>query len=336
MVYRKVIEKLDELEDLKAVGFPDGSIDTYIDLEKGKEGEIKDRLEVAERIQENSSASFRALPNRIEPGGKSFNMSAQHSALGLETSHYGFLDHKVFEQIDFKIYSMGSPAEVTIAEFDNGSLLIAEHNPELIEWELEDLREFGDLDEILSADIVCCANWATVKSMNSELEKISGKISARVFSFDPGNLEGIDGSKIREMFEALEKISDKCEVLVHANTDEVEKTAEIYGLKGEINEKIDRIQQKTGVDAYILHDKQKAVAGTERGVIEVENLVTDHVETRTGAGDRFDAGVSAGRTAGWNWEESLALGNLCAVQYVENNETATPETIRKQVEDKLE
>jgi hypothetical protein len=336
MVYREVIEKLDELEDLKAVGFPDGSIDTYIDLEKGKEGEIKDRLEVAERIQENSSASFRAVADRVEPGGKSFNMSAQCSALGLETSHYGFLDHKVFEQIDFKIYSMGSPAEVTIAEFDNGSLLIAEHNPELIEWELEDLREFGDLDEILSADIVCCANWATVKSMNSELEKIVGKISANVFSFDPGNLEGINGSKIREMFEALEKISDKCEVLIHANTDEVEKTAELYGLKGEINEKIDQIQQKTGVDAYILHDKQKAVAGTERGVIEVENLVTDHVETRTGAGDRFDAGVSAGRTAGWNWEESLALGNLCAVQYVENNETASPETIRKQVEDKLE
>ena len=65
-------------------------------------------------------------------------------------------------------------------------------------------------------------------------------------------------------------------------------------------------------------------------------MVTDHIETRTGAGDRLDAGVSAGRAAGWNWEESLAIGNLCAVKYVENNETADPETIRKQVEDKLE
>ncbi|MFQ3275189.1 MAG: hypothetical protein ACI9LV_000291 [Candidatus Nanohaloarchaea archaeon] len=336
MVYNEIVEKLGELEQLTAVGFPDGSVDTYVQMMKGKSGRITDRHEVAKKIEENSSASFRVTPERREPGGKSFNMSLQCDSLGLETAHYGYLNNSIFNHTGFQTYSMGTPADVTIAEFENGSLLLSEETPELTEWKLEDLKKFNKLEEVLSADVICCANWTSIHHMTSELEKIAEeKIEAEVFSFDPGNLTDIESDRIKEMFTALEKISERSEVQVHANSDEVKRTAEIYGIEGETSQKINQVQETTGIDAYILHDKYRAVAGTEEGVVEVENLVTDHVETRTGAGDRFDAGVSAGRAAGWSWEESLALGNLCAVQYVENNKTATPETIRKQVEEKV-
>ncbi|MFQ3308354.1 MAG: sugar/nucleoside kinase (ribokinase family) [Candidatus Nanohaloarchaea archaeon] len=337
MPYQKIIEKIDDLEELSAVGFPDGSVDNYCRFEKGKGRYMESKDEVAERIESNDSSSFRLEREKQEPGGKSLNMSMQCNSLGLDTAHYGFLDHELLENLDFETYSMGEPAQVTIGEFEQGSILLAHENKELVDWSLESMKQFsGDIAELISADVVGCANWIGLRHMNEELKEIAGlDFEAEVFNFDPGNLTDVRPEIVREMFETLEKLSEDYQVLVHANTDEVETTAEIYGIEGSIEEKINLIQEQTGVTAYILHNKPRAVAGTEEGRFEVENLVTEHIETRTGAGDRFDAGVASARAAGWRWEESLALGNLCAVHYVENNETATPSDLREQVEDKV-
>jgi sugar/nucleoside kinase (ribokinase family) len=337
MLYQRIIGKIDELEELSAVGFPDGSVDNYCRFEKGKGRYMGSKDEVAERIENNDSSSFRLEREKQEAGGKSVNMSIQCNSLGLDTTHYGFLDHELLENLDFETYSMGEPAQVTIGEFEHGSILLAHENKELVDWNLDSMKQFpGDLSGMLSADVVCCANWISLRHMNEELKEIAElDFEAEVFNFDPGNLADVRPEIVKDMFETLGKLSEDYQVLVHANTDEVETTAEIYGIEGSIEEKINRIQEQTGVNAYVLHNKPRAVAGTEEGIFEVENLVTEQVETRTGAGDRFDAGVASARAAGWSWEESLALGNLCAVHYVENNETSTPSDLRKQVEDKV-
>lgn len=336
MPYNQIINKLNELKELSAVGFPDGSIDTYCRVEKGKKHYIQSKKEVLERIREMDDTSFRFETRRKEPGGKSVNMSIQCHNLGLSTTHYGFMDSPVFENLDFDYFSMGSPAELTICEFDDGSLLLAKENEELANWNFEMMEDIADLPDDLSADVICCANWISLHHMNEELrDLLKMDFEANVFNFDPGSLTDVRPEIARDMFETLGKLADDYDVLVHANTDEVEKVAEIYDLEGNIETKVEKIQKETEVTAYILHDKSRAVAGTDTGLFKVENIETNHVETQTGAGDRFDAAVAAGRAADWTWEESLALGNICAVQYVENNVTATPSLIRKQIREKL-
>lgn len=100
-------------------------------------------------------------------------MSIQTNSLGVETVHYGFLNHEVFEELDFKTFSMGEPADVTICEFEDGSLLTARLNEKMINWSLEDLEQFpGTVQEKFSADLINCANHSNIHSMNQELEKI--------------------------------------------------------------------------------------------------------------------------------------------------------------------
>lgn len=337
MSYRKLLEKLEaaDFSDLEVIGLPDGSVDNYCRIEKGENDYIQERGEALSFIENNPEASLNLIPERVEPGGKSVNMSIQADALGAETAHYGFLDHEVFQKLEFETCSMGEPADVTICEFDDGSLLTARITEELRHWSLDELREFGNLEEILSAELLNCANHSNIKSMTQELEKIAElEPNIEVFNFDPGGLKTLKQEEIKKMFEVLSKISESCEVIVHANSEEAETAAEIYGLEGTKSEKIDKIQEETGVDAYILHDKERAIAGTEEDIIEVENLEAEDLETRTGAGDRFDAAVGLARTAGWNRRESLALGNMSAIHYLEENETGTPEQIREKIREK--
>ncbi len=338
MPYQKITDKLEELEELTSVGFPDSSVDTYCRFEKGKDGYMQSKEEVRERIENNDSSSFRLEPGKRQAGGKSLNMSIQCHKLGVKTTHYGFLEHELLDDLEFETYSMGEPAKVTVAEFDHGSILLAQESKELVDWSFESMKDFpGGISEMISADVVCCANWISLHHMSQALkELLEIDFEPEVFNFDPGNLLDVQPEIVRDMFNTLGKLAEDHQVLVHANTDEVETTAEIYGIEGSLEEKVNKIQSETGVTGYILHNKPRAIAGTENGLFEVENLVTENVATRTGAGDRFDAAVASARAAGWTWREALALGNLCAVHYVEKDETANPEDLRNQVKKKVE
>lgn len=337
MAYRELPGLLPELQELTATSFPDGSVDTYCSVFEGKTGYIRDRNSIAERIKENPSCSFRLRPERVEPGGQSVNMAQQYSALGLETKEYGFLDHPVMDLLDFETVSLGTPAEVTICEFSAGAMMFAEQSSNILGWRLSDLEGVEENPkEALSADVVSCANWASIPFMKEELRKLdSPDFNCEVFNFDPGNITHIKPKLIRELFQVLSRLDDDCEVLVHANTEEVNIAAEAFGISGSMEDKLSQLQGKAGVTAYILHDKDRAVAGIKDGTVVVENYEANRIKTRTGAGDRFDAGVGAGRAAGWSWEQSLALGNLCAVNYIEKNQTTTPEAVKEQLEDKL-
>lgn len=338
MVYEQLVERLrnTDFSELEAIGLPDGSVDNYCRIKKGENEFIQTRAEAVEFIENNPEASLNLISERVEPGGKSVNMSIQTNNLGAETRHYGFLDHEIFEELEFKTFSMGEPADVTICEFKDGSLLTAQLNEEMINWNLEHLKQFpGTVKEKFSADLINCANHSNIRTMNRELEDIADlEPDTKVFNFDPGSLKTVDDSDIRRMLKALSEIDENCEVLVHVNTEELETTADIYGIEGTEGEKLQGVKEKTGISAYILHDKDAAIAGTDRGVVEVENFEADRLKTRTGAGDRFDAAVGLARAKGWNWELALALGNTSAVHYLEENESGTPKQLADEILEK--
>lgn len=337
MPYHKIKDKLSDIQGFDAVGFPDGSVDRYFNLLTGKEEEIRTRAEFARLVRENPSCSFRLELKRKEPGGQTVNMSIQSHSLGAETSHYGMLDHSIRQELDFSVVAIGEPTEVDIFEMREGSINLAEPSEDLKSWSLDDL-ETEHLEELLSADIVNTGNWVSIRSMTESLRKLSTyEDDWRVFNFDAGDLTETDKEDILKLFQVLARLKEStdAEVIVHANTEEFDRVAEVYGLEGKPVEKVQELRDKTGVTAYIVHDKQRAFAGTPEGTIEVENLETLEVGTRTGAGDRFDAAAGCARAAGWDWDETLALGNTCAVNYVESNETASLKDVREQIETKI-
>ncbi|MFB6192843.1 MAG: hypothetical protein ABEK00_01195, partial [Candidatus Nanohaloarchaea archaeon] len=119
-------------------------MDTYCEIESGKNQTFRRRENAVVRLNESPSAPLRLIPVRREKGGKSVNMSIQSSKLGVETRHFGFMDNEVFLPDRFRELLDGGPAEVSICEFEDGSLVLARQSRQLVEWELEDLEEFGE------------------------------------------------------------------------------------------------------------------------------------------------------------------------------------------------
>ncbi|MFB6114897.1 MAG: hypothetical protein ABEK04_01285 [Candidatus Nanohalobium sp.] len=139
---------------------------------------------------------------------------------------------------------------------------------------------------------------------------------------------------MRELFEVLGLINTGFEVIVHVNTEEMNAVAASLNIEGSKREKARKVQEKADIEAFVLHEKPSAIAGTSEGLVEVENLETSQVSTFSGGGDRFDAAFGLGRAAGLSWRECLALGNICAVNYIELNRTAGIEDVKRQLEQK--
>lgn len=333
--YLRVVEKLPEIQDVSAVALPDGSIDRYHEVLEGHHGRISKKDEFVRRLKAGTD-NYRLVLQRTEPGGIAVNMALQGQSLGLDIKLYGHLDHSVLTGLGMETESMGEPARVTICSFDDGELVLVHESQDILNWSLDELGTGEELKRQLSADLICCANWASIPGMTDDLEVFRNlEPDAELFSFDPGPLLNAREDGIESLFNALGMLDEEIDVIVHANIEELEKVSDAINAGGSEEERIKEVREEAGISAYVLHDKPRAAAATREGFFEVENIETERVRTSCGAGDRFDMALSAGLVKGWSWEEALALGNLCAVHYVENNSTATREDIRKQVKKKI-
>jgi sugar/nucleoside kinase (ribokinase family) len=88
------------------------------------------------------------------------------------------------------------------------------------------------------------------------------------------------------------------------------------------------VRDALGVDAVVLHDEEHAVAATDGSAVRVPNLTVEETVARTGAGDRFTAGLACALAADWEWHPALALANVCASYRVATGGTADPDRIR--------
>lgn len=327
--YKSLEKKLEDLLDVSAVAFPDGSVDTYFQVLEGKKNAVKSRKEVGKQVMEHRSSDFKLLPKRREPGGIAVNMGVQIDKLGADTKLFGHLDHPVLQDLDIPKESLGEPAKVWITEFEDGDILLARENQEILNWELSELEP---VEVNLSADLICCGNWSSIPEMTEQLRKFHKKeIEGKVFNLDPGSIVKTEKESLRELFNVLGLINTSFEVIVHVNTEEMNAVANSLNIEGDKREKVNKVQEKADIEAFVLHEKPSAIAGTPEGLIEVKNLETSHVSTFSGGGDRFDAGFGLARSAGFTWEESLALGNICAVNYIESNRTAGISDIKTQL-----
>jgi sugar/nucleoside kinase (ribokinase family) len=217
---------------------------------------------------------------------------------------------------------MGEPSEVYVFAFDDRDLMLA-RNTDLAEWTLADLDGEADLSTVFAADGICCSNWVSSPGLERAFHRLGRLDVPRVpFVFDPGDVVGHDAEAVEALHEAMSALQDTFDVVYNANRAEVEATA--APLSGTYDDDLDRlaaVREETGIAAAVMHARDEAAAATPDGRVRVANYRVDAPERHTGGGDRFTGGLAHALACGWDWDVALAMGNACAVTYVESGTT---------------
>lgn len=338
MAYDALVDRLaTDDRERRVVAFPDGSVDVYYSAFDGEGERIDDRETFGDRIARGDHDSFPVAVDSREPGGQAVGMARQTEALGDETTLYGHLEDPVFTDLPFETVSMGDPSRISIFSFADDDLLLSETATDVETWSLGDLRatsSCGDVREALAAEAICCGNWASLGGLTDALSTLAdGVLEADVFVLDPGAVSTSSHEAVADLLEALGDLDARLDVLLSVNRTELEYTVDAIATTDAIGnesnttdenddlESLASVREAAGITAVVLHETDIAAAATRDDETVVENLTVEEPRRRTGAGDRFSAGLAVGRARDWDWDVTLALGNCCATYYVETAET---------------
>lgn len=319
-----------ESSDNEVTVFPDGSVDRYYEIFDSNDDQIDSRAVFGERIADDGD-TFSIDQTTTKPGGQAVNIAQQTNALGDETWLFGHLDHSIFDGLHVETASMGTPASVFIYEFDDGDLMLANGSADMPKWSLEDLRMAmaDDFTARLTADVVCCMNWASFPNMTDALSRLAASdLDGNLFVFDPGNLTTATAESVVHLCETLGDLEGIYNIVLSADSDEIDHLTDALGISADGEDAtLCRLRERIGVTGVVRHGWPEATAATTEKRVTVPTIEADGANRQTGAGDRFSGGLAHGLGAGYRWETALGIGNLCASYRVEYAETGTRETL---------
>lgn len=334
MTYDDVVERLaTESEERTVTALPDGSVDVYHALYDAHGERIEDRETFAERLTDGEP-SFPIERRSTEPGGQAVNMARQADALGDRVRLYGHLDDPVFDELDVERVSMGAPSRIEIHSLDE-DVLFTEVSPDIADWTLERFQAVADDPaERLAADAICWGNWASAPGLTEAFRELAeASIDGGFFLLDPGPITMRSDGSIRELLEALSALESAYDVVLSLNPSELEAITRTTGVDGaDERERLAELRAEAGLTGLVLHAESEATAAIRGRSVSVENFTVEKPVRKTGAGDRFDAGLVHALVRDWGWKDALALGNACASYAVETAETADGATLRSWLE----
>jgi sugar/nucleoside kinase (ribokinase family) len=318
-MYEAVAPLVDE--HLRVAAFPDGSVDAYAPVRDGDDGRLSTSA-FRERVGDARSRTFRLGGRTLEPGGQAVNAVRQAHALGDAVRLDGCLDDDRLT-FAFETRSFSEPTRVDVHKFDDGDVVYAAVSDDVAGWTHE------AFDGLPGADAYVCGNWASVDGITGSLHALAdrlgdgGEADPDAFVFDPGDWTDAPAAALRECASALAALDGAVAVAVSVDGRELAALADALGVDDEPG----AVRPETGVSAVVRHEADAAAGATRDGERSVPTPDVDDVARRTGAGDRFDAGLAHGLAAGGGLGAALALGNCCASYYVATGETSTGEQL---------
>lgn len=293
----------------RVAAFPDGSVDAHVRI-RDRDGELLTRGAVLNRISTGRSTTVHAERRGLEPGGQAVNAARQAHALGDDVWLDGCLDHEVLA-LPFETRSHGEPSRIDVHAYEDGDVTYASISDDVAGWTHE------SLEPVPSADAYVCGNWASVDGMTGSLAALSDRLDGDVFVFDPGDWTAAGEDPLRRCTAALSVLDDALPVYVSVNGEELGALADALDVADEPC----RVRSAAGVTGVVRHETAAAAGATRDDRLEVPNLDVSDPTRRTGAGDRFDAGLAHGLAASGNLAAALALANCCASYYVATGTT---------------
>lgn len=324
MAYDRLRARLADGEGGRVVALPDGSVDVFYRLVDGRGQTVRSREVLAERIARGGVSSFRMDEFDRQPGGQSVNTARQAAALGDDVTLFGHLDDPIFDALEFQTHSMGDPAVVQAFAFDDGDLMLSEESRSLREWTVESLRDVPDaIPTVLDASVVCVTNWVSVHGIEDALREFAAlDVGDQAFVFDAGDVTGADRAALESLIDALSTLADATRLVLTANAPEILRFADVLAVPdGPLRERLATFRSTAGVDAAVVHGLESATVAHPDGTDRVATVPVDSAVRHTGAGDRFNGGLTHALAAGWTWDVALAAGNACASYFVANGDT---------------
>lgn len=300
---------------VRIAAFPDGSVDTYVRI-RDDDGEPIAKDSFGERIADARSPTFDVAGRAVEPGGQAVNAARQAHALGDDVRLDGFLDHEVLE-FPFETRSYGEPSVVDVHGFADDEVMYASVSDDVAGWTLE------AFESVPTADAHVCGNWVSVDGMTGSLAALSDRLDGGVFVFDPGDWTAAEDDALRRCADALSDLDDAVEVYISVNGRELAALADALDVPDEPGP----VRSAADVSGVVRHETGAADGATRDAELEVPNLDVSDPVRRTGAGDRFDAGLAHGLAVGADLAAALALGNCCASHYVATGTTGTADEL---------
>ncbi|WP_276260813.1 PfkB family carbohydrate kinase [Haloglomus litoreum] len=333
MPYERLRDHLVAADGLPVVCLPDGSVDTLCRVYDGGHTWVESREVFGRRIAAGESRSFRLEPYDRQPGGQSVNAARQAHALGDEVTLFGHLDHPLLA-LPFETFSMGTPAEVTVLSFDRTDLMLSQGSLATDEWSFADLHEGGApfRARVERAGSVVLANWVSFRDLTPAMRTLATYDLGAPVVLDPGDLSGSAPDEIGALRDAMATLDGTTPVVLSANGAEVGALADALGVMAAESPARERaLREALGIAAVVRHDTAAAVAATDDrfggAAVRVENFEAREIRRRTGAGDRFTAGLAHALGSGLAVAPALALGNACATYFIEHGETGTREDL---------
>jgi sugar/nucleoside kinase (ribokinase family) len=297
---------------------PDGSVDrrsSIVDVE----GNQLTRSALEDEIRVDTK-TFMSDWHGVEPGGQSVNAARQLHELGANTILIGHLDHPIFESLPFRTYSMGDPAEIHVYELEDGVIMFAGESTDIETWTFDRVRRTvgPDVDSMFAGDGVLWTNWAAFPHATDGIAELAPLLPAESeFVIDPGALETRTPQDRRSFLDSFGPLDHDCAIVLSPNRREADLLAEAIDIDPADRHTVaEQLQAYTAVEAVVIHDQPAATVATATSQIDVPTVEDVEPIRHAGAGDRFSAGVTYGRAAGWSWEETLTLGNACATHYI--------------------
>lgn len=299
----------------RVAAFPDGSVDVHVRISDG-DGEWLRTDAFLERVSHARSPTVHVERRGLEPGGQAVNAARQAHALGDDVRLDGCLDDPVLE-LPFETHSHGEPSRIDVHAFADDDVTYVTVSDDVAGWTHE------SFESVPSADAYVCCNWTSVDGMTGSLAALSDRLEGGVFVFDPGDWSAAGDDSLRRCTAALSALDDAVKVVVSVNGRELDALADALDVEADPGP----VRSVAGVSGVVRHETGAAAGATRDGRVEVPNLDVSDPVRRTGAGDRFDAGLAHGLAAGDDLEVALALGNCCASHYVATGTTGTADDL---------
>lgn len=297
---------------------PDGSVDrrsAIVDTEGAQltRGALENAIHV-------DTKTFMTDWHGVEPGGQSVNAARQLHELGADTTLIGHLDHPIFESLPFRTYSMGDPAEIHVYELEDGVIMFAGESTDIETWTFDRVRRTvgPNIDSMFAVEAVLWTNWAAFPHATDGIAELAPLLpEASVFVIDPGALETRTPRDRRSFLDSLGTIDHDGGIVLSPNRREADLLADSIDVDATDRHTVARkLQAYSAVEAVVIHDQPAATVATATSQVDVPTVEDVEPIRHAGAGDRFSAGITFGRAAGWSWEETLTLGNACATHYI--------------------
>jgi sugar/nucleoside kinase (ribokinase family) len=176
------------------------------------------------------------------------------------------------------------------------------------------------------------ANWVSFRDLTPTMRTLATYDLQGPVVLDPGDLSGSAAAELGALRDAMATLDGTAPVVLSANGGEIRAVAEGLGVGVTGSPARERaLREALGIAAVVRHDEPAAVAAADArfdgGTARVENFEAREIRRRTGAGDRFTAGLAHALGSGLAVAPALALGNACATYFVEHGETGSREAL---------